>query len=126
MPCAGLAHLDQRHTAGQLAREVHDDGIAVGQAAVDRGGHRGRRVHDDEVAGAEELAEGVEAGVHGRGVTGADEQPDVVAASGADLGRLVGFVLGVEHEARDGAPGGVVVGLDHGCLDPAATKALAS
>ena len=51
VPVRRLAHLDEEQAAGQLAREVHDDGIAVGQAGVDRGGHRRRGVDDEQVAG---------------------------------------------------------------------------
>ena len=124
----GLAHLHQQHAAGQLAREVHDDGIAVGQAGVDRGGHGRRGVHDD--AGRRRRRNSpsaVEARVHGRGVAVAHEQADLVAPAAGDLGRLVRFVLGVEHEARASGPaGGGVRRLDHGYLDPAAAKALAS
>ena len=80
------AHLDQQHAAGQLAREVHDDGLAVGQAAVDRGGDGGRGVHDDQVAGARGTSpRSAKRACDRRGVAGAHEQPDVVAPAAATL-----------------------------------------
>ena len=56
----------------------------------------------------EERTEVGEACVHRRGVAVAHEQPHVVAPAAAGLGRLVRFVLGVEHEVRDGRKGCVV------------------
>ena len=82
VPRAGWRTSTRSSPPGQLAGEVHDDGIAVGQPAVDRGRHRGRRVDDEQVAGREELAQRVEARVHRRGVADADQQPHVVASTG--------------------------------------------
>ena len=104
VPCAGWRTSTSQQPARELAGEVHDDGIPVGHPAVDRGGHGGRGVDDEEVAGREEFTQRLEARVDRRGVTGADEQPDPSRRPAADLGRLVGFVTGVEHEADgDGA-----------------------
>ncbi len=122
-----MTHFDQEHTTWKLPREVQDDGIAVRETGVDRTGHGGRGVDDHQVARPEELAERIETRVHRRGVAVAHEQPHPVTTVAGGFGRLVRFVLGVEHEAECWyryARG--LCRLDHGYLVPAATKALAS
>src|SRR6266571_1702572 len=72
--------------------EVHDD-----RAGAHRGGHRGGRVDDQEVAGGEEPAQVVEARVPHRG-TVRDQQPHLIPAQPATLGWLPGGQLGRQHE----------------------------
>ena len=83
---------------------MHHDRIAVGEATVERRGDGGRRVHHEQVAGGEELAEIGEAGVDGIGGAGAHEQPHAVPALPARFGRLVGLVRGVEREVESVDP----------------------
>ena len=96
----GLADLGQHQAAGHLAGEVDDDGIAVGKAAVERGGDGGRRVDDDEIAGSQEPAQRRRSARHRSGVAHAHQQTYVVTPPAARLRRFVGFVGGVEHEVE--------------------------
>ena len=95
----GLADLDQPEPAGQLARDVDGHRLAGGQAPVDGGGHGGRRVDDEQVAGVEEVGEVAEAGVDRGRLADRHHQAHVVPAAAAGLGRLVGLVGRVEGEA---------------------------
>ena len=117
----GLAHLDQPHAAGQLAREVHDDRVAVGQAAVDRGGDRRRGVHDERGRPAtRKSAEVGEAGVHRRRRRPtADQQPHVVAPSP----RASGGSCASCSASSAKSSGWVVSGRGHGCLGSAGATA---
>ena len=88
---------------GQLAREVHDDRVAVGQPAVDRGRNGRRRVTTTTRSpGARNSPSSGKRAWTGAGVADAHEQPDVVAAAATGLGRLVRLVRGVEHEVESG------------------------
>ena len=93
LPC-----LDQPQPPWQLGREVDPDRSSVACRRCDRGGHRRRRVHDDEVAGRDMAGEVGERGVHDSIGPVRDEQAHIVTPAAADLGGLACFERGIEGE----------------------------
>ena len=81
---------------------------AAGSPGVDRGGNRGRRVHDQRVAGLQVRTEIGEDGVRDVNVAVGDEQAYVAAPDAARFGRLVRFGCGRQRDVERGASSGTI------------------
>jgi hypothetical protein len=93
---------------------VDDDPSPVRQHCVDGGGHRGRRVDHDQVAGRDVIGEIAEPGVDRLVLAAGDHQPNTVTGEPPGLGRRrrdVG-VVELEVERQAGRQIGVSGGLD--------------
>ena len=94
-----VTDLDEVEARRQLRGDVDDDGLPVVGRGVEGGGHRRRRVDDDQITRAQPRRQIPGGRVARRLVADRDQHAHRVAPAEADLRRLRGLELGGQLEA---------------------------